>query len=234
MTGSNCSGTLLLAVLLTAAFRVGFAQDVTFGNNSEGNVVIQSEKDRVRAKLFIRQVKLPKPGAYSGYGFVALLYEPASHLFWWTFQHTADPASVDSEKLRFLQNYSFAMDKSRIVAFTGLGRSVWVQASSAEASSITAAFETIDHDLKDESDQISSGAKVWAQQFNLSEVLGMAYFSSKTVKDIGGPAGRGLQVKSVARRKNGWRVEVANDYGDVRLVVFDDSLARVTEDSSKP
>lgn len=231
MTASSCRGMLLGAILLTAVFRVSFGQDVTFGGKSEGRVSISSEKEKVTANLLIRQVKLPNPGVYTGHGFVAVVYEPASHLFWWTFQHTDGPAKVGSEKLRFMQNYSFGMDKGHIVAFTGLGRSVWVQASSADASSVTVGFESISRNLKEEADQISSGAKVWAQQFNLSQLLGTAFFSSKKAQDIGGPAGRGLQVRSVSRRKNRWRVEVVNDYGDVRAVVFNDSLTTVGEDS---
>lgn len=233
MTNSNCRGTLLVAILITAVFRGSFGQDVTFGDMSEGTVSISFSKEKITARLLMRQVKLPKPGAFSGFGFVSVVYEPASHLFWWTFQHTNGPANVDSEKLRFIKSYSFGMDRSRIIAFNGFGRSVWVRESSAEASSVTRAFESIDHNLNEEADQISSGVKVWSHQFNLSQVLGSMFFSSKKVQDVGGLATGGLQVKSVARCGNDWRVEVVNDYGDVESVAFNDSLTAVHKDSGR-
>src|SRR6266481_499291 len=222
MPGLAAKVLLLLALAIPqSANREG---EVAFGNKVGGTVQISSQSESISAELVLKQVELPMLGVFSGHGAVFVVREPMSGLFWLTSQHTSGPSDLNSEKARFLEDHRLGTDGQKIVGFAAEGRSLWVRASSGKSKSMEAIFDEIGHELKSEAPQIKSGAKSWAKQFNLSQVLGLEYFSPKSAKELGGPAGHGLKLKSVVKDKDGWELEVANDRGDVRLVMMDDSL----------
>jgi hypothetical protein len=100
--------------------------------------------------------------------------------------------------------------------------------------STAAALDHVRIEVSNAIPQIHSGAKQWFHQFNLSEVLGIKYFSARNPKELGGPAGRGLKLKSVVKDKDGWQIEVVNENSDTRVVTIDESLSTVHAKPDQP
>ena len=220
---------VMFLLILGASLLTNPHDEVSLGGELEGKVTLLVGTEHIPAQLLFKQVKLTGLDGFQGDGVVIAVYEPASHLFWWTFEKSNGPGDLASVKVRFLNGYRLTLYGDRIAGFTALDRSVWVRALSYRFPSMNAALDYVRLELKSTIQQIHFGERHWFQPFDLSQVLGFDYFGPK---DFGGLS-RGLRLKSLAKDKDGWMIEVINDRDESRLVTIDKSLTAARAKSNQ-
>lgn len=197
---------------------------IVWGETIEGTIPIVAGSQQIACEFVLSQLSFPGAPPMDANGVLIAVYEPASQQFWWTYQGYSRPTDLASAKKDFIVDVRLVLDGNRIVGFAASGRGIFVRVFSIKFPSMAAALSYLRDELTIEMPKIHSGQRLF-QVFNLSEVLGVAFFKNKG--GIGGPAGRGIQLRSVTKSKDGWELEVVNELDEPRVVVFDDALTTV-------
>lgn len=215
------NSVMVTIVLVAAAFGdAGSADEIRSGRQVETKLILTSSGKAVTAMLKITALTIETPGAATKDGELILVHDPVSQVYWWTFEMANGvPDLLDAQK-RFLTEYQFAIDQNRIVGFFADGRSLWIRSSNEKAESESNAIRNAVDALRGSLPAIRSGAMSWFREVNLSQVLGVAFFSPR---HFGDPS-RGLQLVSVAWSRGGWDVEVKNDRGQKRVIKLNEDL----------
>jgi hypothetical protein len=207
--------SLLIAAVVTVSTPVpAGAQEIRSGNRIETTVTLVSPARATTATATIAAISIDTPGAARIDGAIICVHDTASGLYWWTFERANGVPDVAAVQNRLPSEWRFANDESRIVGFTGVGRSVWIRTSSDRLAAGRNPVDQAIESLRPLVSEIRAGGTSSFRELNLSQALGVAFFLPS---DSGGPY-VGIRIVDVTWSGGGWNVGVRNDRGQQRVV----------------
>jgi hypothetical protein len=209
---------LMCAVLTTNAAPVG---EVRFGSDATLSVPIATSEGKSHtATLTVRAAELILTDGKKVSGSAILLQDPESRLYWWSYEESLGPVSVERVIADFSKRYRFVVDTSRVGCMVVLGDTLWVRTSAKKSVGIEADFERTKADLQSAWPRIASGAETWFQELSLVGILPKSLFAPE---NFGEPL-QDIWISEVSAVAKGWKLKIANAKGDAAEIMVNRAL----------
>lgn len=208
--------SLSLAVSATAQ------QKVTIRKQLRSSVAIRADRRSAGsdAQVQVTEADIRMPGGDTVRRNIISVFDPGTGLFWWTYQNFDGQTTAASAQAMFLREYRVLPDKTRLVGFAAIDRSLWIRTASETFPNSDAATARLLATLGDKLQAIEADVNSGFKEVNLSRTLGVKFFLPA---EPGDPV-RGLRLTEVVRDANGWLVTVQNDAGAARTLVLDEAF----------
>jgi len=151
---------------------------------------------------------------------VITVYDPATNLFWWTYQNPDGSADAAAAETVFQNEYRVLEDRDRLIGFVLTGWSLWVRISTSKATSLQDGVDRLVGSLPQSIETIEADISSGFHEVNLAQVLGSEFLVRKSE----GAGSRVLWLVNVEREPSRWIVTLRNARNDVKTVALNDNF----------
>ena len=137
-------------------------------------------------------------------------FDPRSQLYWWSTLGSANGASLEAERDRFLGSHKFAIGDSKLVSFMVVDRFLWVRSCNQRSPDQEGGYQQAFIKFREMHTQLLTGTK----RIDMFTALGGDFLNDTPAKMMD------IEIESVAWVDNGWNLEVRARNNDRRGSIF--------------
>jgi hypothetical protein len=208
----------LLLTLTVSSPTSHAAEKVEVRGQMQASIQLKNGGRAVPGVLKVLEVRMATAGAKIQDRNLIAVYDPASKLFWWTYQNPDGSADATAAQALFSREYHIVEDRDQLVGFVMTGWSLWIRTSSMKADSVQDGVGRLVASLPGPIELIEADISAGFREVNLAKVLGQGFL----VRTDPGAAGRVLWLVDVEREPSRWLVTLRNTVGESKKIALND------------